>query len=304
MKKTKARMFTAVFLLAAAGPLAAATGTEEAERDKRIDAALHYYYNGETEEAKKIALSLKETFPEDPFFNELMAEVLWQELERRVAPDQQKYRRVDYRRVKENQYIVEQFHKEIFEGLVLTQSALERNPADSKYLFLRGMLLVRQGGFIVKFESGLRSYSESDEKTAEGLRLIQKSIELDPALCAAKYVLALGKYSIIRGASESVFYKLMIMLRSKAYAALGSNFNFHEVLAWLREAMRCQCDYYFAKDTEIDKKFIYQDILISRAGKYDKEALPVLEELHSRFPKNKTIRNNLFLARLHIQNKK
>ena len=144
-------MFTAVFLLAAAGPLAAATGTEEAERDKRIDAALHYYYNGETEEAKKIALSLNETFPEDPFFNELMDEVLWQELERRVAPDQQKYRRVDYRRVKENQYIVEQFHKEIFEGLVLTQSALERNPADSKYLFLRGMLLVRQGGFIVKF---------------------------------------------------------------------------------------------------------------------------------------------------------
>jgi hypothetical protein len=275
----------------------------EAERDKKIDAALFHYYSGETQEAKKIAQGLKERFPKDPFFHELMAEILWQELEKTVTVGREKYQRVQPRTVRGAEYLMEQFHGEIYDGLILTQPKNGQD-LDSRRLFLRGMLLVRRGGFIAKFESGIKSYTEADMISTEGIQLIRRSMEIDPSLCSAKYILALSKHSLIRGASEGIIYKLAIRFRSRTFAALGGNFSTNDVLVWARESMGCGSPYYYTKDVNLDKKFIYQDILINQNGKMDKEALPVLEELNRTFPNNKTIRDNLFLVRLHLARRK
>lgn len=272
----------------------------ETERDRKIDAALYYYYSGETQDAKKIAQILKECFPKDPFFNELMAEILWQELEKMVAAGQEKYKRVNPRTVEGARYIMERFYGEIYDGLILTQPIPGQNSPDSRRMFLRGMLLIRRGGFVAKFESGTKSYAEADLVSAEGIQLIRKSMEIDPLLCSAKYILALSKYSLIKGANESIFYNLTIRFRSRVFSALGGTFNTNDVFAWIRESINCNSPYYYTKDIGIDKKFVYQDILINQAGKMDKEVLPVLEELNATFPNNKTIRDNLFLVRLHL----
>ena len=75
-------------------------------------------------------------------------------------------------------------------------------------------------------------------------------------------------------------------------------------MAWIRESMNCNSLHYYTKDISIDKKFVYQDILVNQAGRMDKEVLPVLEELNSAFPNNKVIRDNLFLVRLHLAKQK
>jgi len=272
----------------------------EMERDRKIDAALYHYYSGETQDAKRIAQILKERFPKDPFFHELMAEILWQELEKMVAAGQEKYKRVNPRTIKGTEYLMERFYGEIYDGLILTQPIPGQNFLDSRCMFLRGMLLIRRGGFVAKFESGTKSYVEADAISAEGIQLIRKSMEIDPSLCSAKYILALSKYSLIGGASENIFYSLVIRFRSRVFSVLGGTFNINDVFAWIRESMNCNSPYYYTKDISIDKKFVYQNILINQAGRMDKEVLPVLEELSAMFPNNKTIRDNLFLARLHL----
>lgn len=290
--------FLLLILLAFA--MGASPPMSEAERDRKIDAALYHYYNGETQDAKRIAQTLKERFPKDPFFHELMAEILWQELEKMVAAGQEKYKRVNPRTIKGAEYLMERFYGEIYDGLILTQPIPGQNSPDSRCMFLRGMLLIRRGGFMAKFESGIKSYAEVDTISAEGIRLIQKSMEIDPSLCSAKYILALSKYSLIKGANESIFYNLTIRFRSRVFIALGGNFNMNDVFVWIKESMNCNSPHYYTRDVNIDKKFVYQDILIGQAGRMDKEALPVLEELSATFPNNKTIKDNLFLARLHL----
>lgn len=272
----------------------------EAERDKQIDAALYHYYSGETQDAKRIAQILKERFPKDPFFHELMAAILWQELEKMVAAGQEKYKRVNPRTVKDVEYLMERFYGEIYDGLILTQPIPGQNFPDPRCMFLRGMLLIRRGGFVAKFESGIKSYAEADLVSAEGIQLVRKSMEIDPSLCSAKYILALSKYSLIKGVNESIFYNLTIRFRSRVFSVLGGTFNMNDVFAWIRESMNCNSPYYYTKDISIDKKFVYQNILINQAGRMDKEVLPVLEELNATFPNNKTIRDNLFLVRLHL----
>ena len=272
----------------------------EVGRDRKIDAALYHYYSGETQDAKRIAQILKGCFPKDPFFHELMAEILWQELEKMVAAGQEKYKRVNPRTIKGAEYLMERFYGEIYDGLILTQPIPGQNFPDPRRMFLRGMLLIRRGGFVAKFESGVKSYAEADAISAEGIQLIRKSMEIDPSLCSAKYILALSKYSLIGGASESIFYSLAIRFRSKVFSVLGGTFNMNDVFAWIRESMNCNSPYYYTKDISIDKKFVYQNILINQAGRMDKEVLPVLEELSAMFPNNKTIRDNLFLVRLHL----
>ena len=171
-------------------------------------------------------------------------------------------------------------------------------------MFLRGMLLIRHGGFIAKFESGVKSYAETDRISAEGIQLIRKSMEIDPLLCSAKYIFALSKYSLIVGANESIFYKLAIRFRSRVFSALGGTFNMNDVFLWIKESMNCNSPYYYTKDVGIDKKFVYQNILLNQAGKMDEEVLPVLEELRSAFPENTVIKNNLFLVRRHLKKQK
>ncbi len=275
----------------------------EAERDKKIDAALYHYYSGETREAKKVAQELKERFPEDPFSRELMAEILWQELEKTVAAGQDRHKKVNPKTIKGAEYLMEQFYNEVNNGLMLTRPTTNQD-VDSRRLFLRGMLLIRRSGFMAKFEPGIKSYAEADATGAEGIRLVQRSIEIDPSLCSAKYILALSKYFIIRMASENIFNKLVVRFRSRVFAALGGNFNANDAFVWVKESMSCGSPYYYTKDVNIDKRFAYQEILIDQAGKMDKEALPVLEELNAMFPNNKTIRDNLFLVRLHLAKRK
>ena len=277
----------------------------ELERDKKIDLALYYYYSGKTLEAKGEAEKLKAAFPNDPFFHELMAEILWQELSK-VLPAKPIAESVDNETVRNNtsaQYLVERFKEEIFSGLVLTQESLNQNPNDTKSLFLRAILKIRYAGFMAKFESGLKSYSESDRETAEGLQLIQKSIELDRSLCSAKYFFALSKYILNKTAAEAFYKKWAIAWKSRVYELLGRNFNQEDVFRWLDESMACSSGYYYAKDIEIDRMLLYQNILVKQSGRMDEKALPILEELNQRFPDNKEVRDNLFLVRLHLRNR-
>ncbi len=270
------------------------------ERDRQIDAALYYYYSGKTEAAREVADNLKRVFPADPFFYELKAEIIWQDLEKRVANGRPKNAKTGYGTVRKNQYLVERFYSEIFDGLVLTQDAIERGPGDSKNMFLRGMLLARLGGFIAKFEPGMKSMANADRQTAEGIWWLQRSMEIDRSLCSAKYLFALSRFIIL---NEGFLNQLAIRYYSKVFAALGGSFSSQEMFAWLEESMSCKSSHYYTKDVEIDKKLVYQDILMKQSGRMDGRALPLLEELNTRFPENTIIRDNLFLVKLHQEQK-
>ena len=269
----------------------------------KIDSLLYFYYNGKTELAKELSKALMGELPNDPFIHELAAEITWQELDKKtaVSPGQPKDKKISYEIVKNNRALTEQFYREIYEGLVLSQNAINLNPNDTKNIFLRGMLLVRLGGFMAKFENEISSFRKADDHTAEGLGLLKKSIALDPMLCSTKAYFALSKYVLTKNADDSLIDKLAIKWWSEVFKFLGGNFNFSDVLVWLRESMNCHTDYYYTKDVGIDKKFIYQDILIKQAGKMDEEVLPVLLELNERFPQNSVIRNNLFLVKMHME---
>jgi len=276
-------------------------GTDE--RNMLIYQALSFYYNGKPTQARAIAEVLKQNFPEDAFFRELTAEIIWLELSQKSAPQRHLSEDVNYGLVQRNIYLVEQFKEEIFTGLVLTQIDLKKNPSDSRAVFLRGMLKARYGGFIAKFESGLKSYAEADRETAEGLELIKKAVGLDPSLCSANYIIGLTKYMLFVKMSDSLINNIIIRWKSSTYDAIGRRLDMGEIFTILRDSMRCRADYYYAKDVEIDKKLIFQDVFVKQAGKMDDEVLPVLEELNARFPENEKIRDNLFLVKLHIKNK-
>lgn len=279
--------------------------TDESERDKKIDLALFFYYSGKTMEARKEAEELRTTYPKEPFFCELMAEILWQELVKTI-PTKPRTEGIDFETIRRNaraQYLVERFKEEIFAGLALTQEFLTQKPDDVKSLFLRAMLKIRYAGFIAKFESGLKSYAESDRETTEGLTALKRSMELDNSLCSAKYVFALSKYLLNKAASEAFYKKWVIAWRSQTYVVLGDNFNQEDVFRWLRESIRCSSGHWWTKDVEVDKKFVFQDILVKQAGRMDDEVLLVLEELNRKFPDNNDIRNNLFLVKLHLHNR-
>ncbi|MBI2063102.1 MAG: hypothetical protein HYT61_02570 [Candidatus Yanofskybacteria bacterium] len=276
---------------------------DESERDKKIDSALFFYYSGKTVEARKEAEELRAAFPKEPFFCQLLAEILWQELSK-VLPSQLRTESADIDTVRKNthaQYLVEKFKEEVFAGLALTQENLAGNPNDVKNLFLRAMIKIRYAGFIAKFESGLKSYAESDRETAESLIILKRTMELDGSLCSAKYVFALSKHLLNKAAYEGFYKRWAIAWKSKTYEILGDDFKQEDVFRWLRQAMACNSGYWWAKDVEMDKKFVFQDILVKQAGRMDNEVLPVLEELNRRFPDNKEIRDNLFLVRLHLK---
>ncbi len=278
---------------------------DELERNKKIDSALFFYYSGKTSEARKEAEGLLNIFPKEPFFHQLLAEILWQELSK-ALPSQLRTESVNTEIVRKNahaQYLVERFKEEIFSGLALTQETLASNPNDAKSLFLRAMIKIRYAGFIAKFESGLKSYVESDRETAESLVILKKTMELDGSLCSAKYVFALSKHLINKAAYDGFYKRWAIAWKSKTYEILGDNFNQEDVFNWLRQAMACNSGYWWSRDVEMDKKFVFQDILVKQAGRMDDEVLPVLEELNGMFPDNKEISNNLFLVRLHLQNR-
>ena len=275
---------------------------DEINIGKEVDEILTHYYDGRIQEAKGLAQELKNDHPREPFFRELLAEILWKELEKSASRGQAPNKRISYSG-QENQGLAKQFYNEINTGLSLTQEVLVLRPNDSKNLFLRGMLLARTGGFIAKFENGVGSYVEADGKTAEGLELLKKSMALDPELCSAKTFLALTMHNLILAADESILNNLAIRLKSYAFDAVGHKYDQGHVFKWLDESMVCNPDYYWTKDVMWDKKFIYQDILVRQAGRMDDKALPVLEELSSRFPDNRAVKDNLFLVRLHIQNR-
>lgn len=301
----KAALWTLLFLpiICLAGP--APPGIET---DKRIDQALFYYYNGQTQEAKNTALGLKDSYPDDAFVHELMAEIIWKELEKKVEPnssDKARDKQADYKLARNNTDLVEQFNKEIYDGLVLTQAALRQNPNDVRGLFLRGMLLVRHSGFIAKFQGGWRSLAEVDELDADGLILLQKSAAIDPTVCSAKCLFfALSKNIMIKNTEGNILKRWAVRYRSRTYAVVG-NFEMADVFRWARESMSCQSDYYWTRDVEIDKKLFYQDLLVYQAeNKLDEEVLPVLEELVRTYPDNLTLRHNLQLVRNHLGYKK
>jgi len=298
-------ILSACFLICFCGLFAGAQvpALSDDERDKLIDQALSFYYNGKPVQARVVAEILKRHFPEDAFFRELTAEIIWLELSQKAAPQTHLSKEVDLTLVKENTFLVEQFKEEIYSGLVLTQQNLNDNPNDSRAIFLRGMLKARYGGFVAKFESGLRTIREADRETAEGLGLIKRAIGLDSGLCSAKYLLGLTKYTLLQKGIEEWKAYIAIRLYSEVYNVMDRRLDLGEIFSIFRESMRCHSDYYFMKDVEIDKMFVFQDVLTKQAGRMDDEVLPVLEELNRRFPENKQIRDNLFLVRLHIRNK-
>lgn len=286
-------------------PFRASAAISEPERNQKIDLALFYHYSGKPVEARKEAEELRDTFPDEPFFRELIAEIIWGELSKLLLanPGEES---IDVESVRNNphaQYLSERFKEEAFAGLALTQGALENNPNDPKNIFLRAMLKLRYAGFIVKFEAGLKSYTESDREMAEALVLIKKSVGLDPTLCSVKYAFALSKHIMIRVASDALYKRGIIMWKSRIYNELGRNFDRGDVFRWLEESRSCASTHWWTKDIEIDKKLVYQDILVKQAGRMDDLVLPVLEELNRKFPENKEVRDNLFLVRLHIQNR-
>lgn len=277
----------------------------DSERNQKIDSVLFHHYSGRPLEARKEAEELRDAFPDEPFFRELIAEIIWQELAKLLSasPGEES---VNFERVRNNshaQYLTERFKEEVFAGLALTLEFLEADPNNVKNLFLRAMLKLRYAGFIAKFESGWKSYVESDRETVEALSILKRCMELDRSLCSAKYCFALAKHVLIKTADTSIFNNLAIRARSKLHDFLGSNFNQNDTLRWLEESMACSSDHWWTKDIEIDKKLIYQTILVKQAGRMDDKVLPVLEELNRRFPENKGVRENLFLVRLHIQNR-
>jgi len=276
----------------------------EAERDQTIEEFITHFGHREGQEALKTAEKLAKFFPEDAYYNLLKAKAIAQALENEVIDNRGS---VNKGKVKKFPILIHHFNAETNAGI----GKLEGDPT-IKAEYLRGMLLGAKGAFIEHFFAefsifspikSAKPYQEADKYGAEGIKLITGALEKDKSLCSVRALFAKSQYEF---ALQGSVHKFVIKNSSSlTFAALGRDFDINRAWTWIYEAVDCNSPYYYQREIEWDKLFVYKEMLFNTHARgnlklpHYKILLNVLIRLNERFPKNQRIKEELALIRIH-----
>jgi tetratricopeptide (TPR) repeat protein len=259
-------------LLLALAPLAAAAPGRAAHQfsDPLAQKGFDHFYNLEYPEAIAVFKQAVEVAPDDPnAYSHLAEAVLFGMMNRAGALESQMVtggdsflRHAGMEPAQEEHAL---FASSIQKVLDMTGEAIEQNPNDAEALFARGEAIGFRGtyNYLVK-----RSWIDSLRDATEARRLHNRVFELDPTRIDARMMQGVNDYLV---GSLPLFYKM-----------LGVLAGFHgDREAGMRTLKLVAEQGAYSK---VESEFLL--CVIYRRERRPTQAIPMLESLHKRFPRN------------------
>ena len=251
------------FHLLIVAPLLAA-GSQETER------AWEHFYNLEYEQALKLFESAAANEPNSPaLHNHIAQTLLFREmyrvgaLESEMVSGNDAFLRRD--KLKPSKGTEDRFHLEVAKAMELAQARLKENPNDTRAMYDLGIShgLKSNYNFLVR-----RAWMDALRDATAGRKLHNKVTELDPSNIDARMMQGMHDYIV---GSLPFFYKVLGFLA-------GFRGDRQEGIRTLQLVAER------GGDNRVDAEIILA-VLYRREKRY-KEALPLLDDLIRRFPRN------------------
>jgi tetratricopeptide (TPR) repeat protein len=241
-----------------------AAGSLQTER------AWEHFYNLEYDQALKLFEAAAATEPESPsLHNHIAQTVLFREMYRVGALESEMVSGNDAflrrEKLKPGKEVEARFHAEIAKAMELAETRLKENPNDTQAMYDMGIShgLKSNYNFLVR-----RAWMDALRDATAGRKLHNKVTELDPSNIDARMMQGMHDYVV---GSLPFFYKLVGFLA-------GFRGNREEGIRTLELVARQ------GQDNRVDAEVILA-VLYRREKRY-KDALPLLDDLIRRFPRN------------------
>jgi tetratricopeptide (TPR) repeat protein len=241
-----------------------AAGSLQTER------AWQHFYNLEYDQALKLFEAAAATEPESPsLHNHIAQTVLFREMYRVGALESEMVSGNDAflrrEKLKPGKEVEARFHAEIAKAMELAETRLKENPNDTQAMYDMGIShgLKSNYNFLVR-----RAWMDALRDATAGRKLHNKVTELDPSNIDARMMQGMHDYVV---GSLPFFYKLVGFLA-------GFRGNREEGIRTLELVARQ------GQDNRVDAEVILA-VLYRREKRY-KDALPLLDDLIRRFPRN------------------
>jgi tetratricopeptide (TPR) repeat protein len=238
--------------------------------DPLVRKGFDHFYNLEYPEATAIFKQAVEAAPDDPAaYNHLAEAVLFGMMNRAGALESQMVTGGDVflrrGRMEPDQEEQALFASSIQKVLEMTGQALEKNPNDIEALYERGVAIGFRGtyNYMVK-----KSWIDSLRDATEARRLHNRVFELDPARIDARMMQGLNDYLI---GSLPLFYKMLGFLAG-FHGDREGGMSTLKVVAEKGVYRRVEAEFLLC--------------VLYRRERRPMEAIPLLENLHKRFPRN------------------
>lgn len=269
------RIAGALLLLLALVPLLTAASRTPSHKVRQIYDPLgrkgfDHFYNLEYPEATAIFKQAVEASPDDPAsYNRLAEAVLFGMMNRTGALESQMVTGGDsflrHARMEPPQEEQGLFASSIQKVLELTGQALEKNPNDADALYARGVAIGFRGTFNYMVK---KSWIDSLRDAIEARRLHNRVVELEPARVDARMMQGVNDYLV---GSLPLLYKM-----------LGTVAGLHgDREAGMRTLKLVAEQGVYRK---VEAEFLL--CVIYRRERRPTEAIPLLEILHKRYPRN------------------
>jgi tetratricopeptide (TPR) repeat protein len=241
-----------------------AAGSLQTER------AWQHFYNLEYDQALKLFEAAAATEPESPsLHNHIAQTLLFREIYRVGALESEMVSGNDAflrrEKLKPGKEVEARFHAEIAKAMELAETRLKENPNDTQAMYDMGIShgLKSNYNFLVR-----RAWMDALRDATAGRKLHNKVTELDPSNIDARMMQGMHDYVV---GSLPFFYKLVGFLA-------GFRGNREEGIRTLELVARQ------GQDNRVDAEVILA-VLYRREKRY-KDALPLLDDLIRRFPRN------------------
>jgi tetratricopeptide (TPR) repeat protein len=238
--------------------------------DPLVRKGFDHFYNLEYPEATAIFKQAVEASPGDPTaYNRLAEAVLFGMMNRTGALESQMVTGGDsflrHARMEPPQDEQALFTSSIQKALEMTEQALEKNPNDADALYARGVAIGFRGTFNYMVK---KSWIDSLRDVTEAKRLHNRVFELEPARIDARMMQGLNDYMI---GSLPMLYKM-----------LGSVAGLHGDREGGMRALKLVAGEGVYR--KVEAEFLL--CVIYRRERRPLEAIPLLESLHKRYPRN------------------
>lgn len=281
----------------------------ETEKYREIDAVFSQMYNhsrllSADKEAEKMARTLLEKYPDDPYVYNLWASLEWLLIGRELnlRADQQK----EIREINNYKERAEQYRSTVNKGLALTE-----NTDDERSLFLRAALQFDHAKFSARYESHYSGLKQADKEAGEGLKVLKKVLEGNRNFCSA--FVFLGGNRLQLSTKTKLFERPFIWGLSNVYAQLNSIdsdvFNEKKSIEWLEISYRCHYSQPWMKKGWLETNFLligaYRDYGKKLGAREEipvlKKEVSLLKKLVDMFPQNQDVGQMLSERELRLK---
>jgi len=269
----------------------------EAVKERGFEEVLSRIYNHTRlleadQEAEKMARSLLEKYPDDPYTYTIWASIEWLLIGRELnlKADEQK----DIRKIRGYENRTKQYRELVNKGLALTE-----NKTDEKSLFLRAALQFDHAKFSARYEGGFGGLDKADKEAAEGLKIAKIILAQKPNFCSAYFFLGGSR---LQFSTKVPWYKKPFVWGiSRAYKELynldGDVINEKKSIEWLERVYHCGFPQPWLKKVWLETNFVlvgaYDNFDKKHSPKEEMDTLlkevPLLQKLSSLFPQNQDL---------------